>query len=536
VLLLFYTAIEAQDNVYLFPDRTSCVSGDKVWFSAYVANEESDNSGTVIHVQLDNLNNNHITTVSVICKKNSAEGYLYIPDSLSTGIYAIKAFTNTERNHPQAVICQKLLAVYNRFDNEITEINFPENKNQPVEQMNDRAISVSVNGKKMHVGVNFPDDLKEQAEEIIVTAGLADPLSESFNQGWINGAVEDNGTLYSSEKEENGLIISGQVLLKKNNEPKAGAIVLLSVSDSIPYLDYCVSDAQGVFTFYLRNVVGKGKLALQELSDSAELTEIKLFDNFINTPKLSTSLKIFSANEKSFSENLVKASYFNRFFDKSEIDSDTFSITSDFKYTFYGEPTKTYYPNLFIDLPDFREIAREVLVEGVRYRKKEGKAIVRMVDYQTNSIFKNEPFMLLDGIPVFDASLFDKMGTKDINRVDAVFYKQYFGDLSFDGVLSVFSNNPTLAWAESVPSINLINYNCIQPSLKWSFQNKLSNGISPDFKKVFFRDKWNNIDSIENIDFDCSDIDGDVVINIILITKKHKVYQLVKTVNSDSKK
>ena len=56
-VMVFSLIAKAQDKVHLFPDRSSCVSGDTVWFNAVVLNEFPDNSGNVIHVQLDNLKN-----------------------------------------------------------------------------------------------------------------------------------------------------------------------------------------------------------------------------------------------------------------------------------------------------------------------------------------------------------------------------------------------------------------------------------------------------------------------------------------------
>lgn len=526
-VIVFVCISEAQDKIHLFPDRTSCISGDTIWFNAILFNQFSDNSGNVIHLQLDNLTNDHITKVSVVCKGNNADGYLPIPDSLSTGVYVLKAFTNLQKSNPEAVINQRLLVVYNRFESVINLVKVPELISDNFENIPGISINTSQQSlKMMDVKIDLPENLCSEAMELIVTARLADPLADQLSSGWISSKIEDKAEPYMAVNENKGVVVKGRVYSKTDGTSRAGTTVLLSISDTLPYLDYCISDEQGRFFFYIRNAVGTGNLVLQELGDKTEDTGIELFQNFVETHSLSSNEKILTNEQRSYSTNVIKASYFNKFFYRSQsLAKDTFSIQKDFMYPFYGPPTESFYPELFVDLDNFAEISREIL-RGVQYRVRKGQASIRMFDYGTQSIFKSEPFKLLDGIPVQDPDFFSNMGTTKIKKVDVVFYKRFFGDLDFNGVLAVYSNNPTLGWVESLPGISLIRYACLQPKRKWNYSNQTTRYSNmPDFKKVLLRERLENIHSSNSFSFDISNIEGKLLIEVIIVCKDNGIYQ-----------
>lgn len=532
LMLVFALVLKtnAQEKVYLVPDRTSCASGDTIWFSTMVFNpSEEVPAGNVVHVQLDKLNGKHVTRVNIVSQGVTGNGYLPVPDSLSTGIYVLKAFTNVQTDDSNAIINQRLITVYNRFDTDISSIDYPEVETQHFEALKGVVIHHDKHnqaGNSVEFTINLPEEIHKDAEEMIVTARLKDPVSKSFSSGYVATTINQNTLPFMAVPEKNGLLIKGKVIANSDQSEVEGATVLLSISDTLPYFDFCVTDSHGRFSFYLRNAFGTADLIVQELSKNPGENRIEFDANFIETPGMITSPKILSNEEKSYADAVVKAAYFDKFFKSyTSLSTDTFSLSSDFKYPFYGKPTNTFYPELFIDLPDFQEISREIL-RGVQYRNRKNEVSIRLFDHGTQNIFGNEPFKLLDGVPVFDPDIFSDMGTNDIRKVDAVFYKHYFGDLAFDGVLAVYTHHPTLTWVENLEGVNVIRYQCLQPELKWDFNNPSNKAANtPDFKKVFFRKKWKNVSSLETISFNTSDIKGDLVIEVIVVTRKQEILQ-----------
>jgi hypothetical protein len=528
LLFVLVHQIKAQEKVYLIPDRTSCASGDTIWFSTVVfSSTEPGDTGNVVHVQLDKLNGKHIARVSIVSQGLTGEGFLPVPDSLSTGVYVLKAFTNFQTADKSALVNQRLLTVYNRFDTEIGSIDFPEIKTLPVDKIEGIEIirnKDEAEASSLAFTINLSEDIRNNVEEMIITARIKDPLSETFSGELPPTTIKNNDIPYMPIHEKNGLLIKGKILSNLDGSEVEGATVMLSISDTLPYFDYCISDSLGRFYFYLRNAYGTGNLVVQELSNDPGKNRIEFYENFIETPAISASTRILDIDKKSFAEAIVKAAYFEKFFKSyTTLSNDTFSLTSDFKYPFYGKPSESFFPELFIDLPDFQEIAREIL-RGVQYRKRKDQVSIRLFDYGTQNIFSNEPFKLLDGVPVFDPDIFTNMGTKDIKKVDAVFYKHYFGDLHFDGVLAVYTHQPSVTWVENQEGVELIRFECLQPKLKWNFvntPNKTRN--TPDFKRVLFRQKWKTPGASETIRFSPSDMRGDIVLDVVLVTKKQQI-------------
>ncbi|WP_340110770.1 hypothetical protein [Maribellus mangrovi] len=532
LMLVFALVLKtnAQEKVYLVPDRTSCASGDTIWFTTMVFNRSEEvPAGNVVHVQLDKLNGKHVTRVNIVSQGVTGDGYLPVPDSLSTGIYVLKAFTNVQTDDSNAIINQRLVTVYNRFDTDISTINYPEVETKYFEALEGVEIHQNNHEREnnsVEFTINLPEEIREDLEEMIVIARLKDPMSDSFSSGFIATPIKQKALPFMAVPEKNGLLIKGKVIANSDESEVEGATILLSISDTLPYFDFCITDSHGRFSFYLRNAYGTANLIVQELSNNPGENRIVFDDNFIETPGINASSKILNNEERSYSDAVVKSAYFDKFFKSyTSLSTDTFSLSSDFEYPFYGKPTNTFYPELFIDLPDFQEISREIL-RGVQYRNRKEEVSIRLFDHGTQNIFNNEPFKLLDGVPVFDPDIFTDMGTTDIKKVDAVFYKHYFGDISFDGVLAVYTHHPTLTWVENLEGVNVTRYQCLQPELKWDFSNSSNKAENtPDFKKVFFRKKWKNVSSSETISFNTSNIKGDLVLELIVVNRKQEILQ-----------
>ena len=613
--LQFSGGVEAQEQIHLFPDKSYAVSGDTIWFGVFIYTEGQGDTSRVVHVQLDNASGNHILKVSVLCHGAFGEGYIPVPDSLSTGIYTLSPFSLVQKNSGTAIINQTFINVYNRFSAGISTIRQPDEtlfrKYSPENGIKIKTDKERYNrGEEVRCSFDIPQNELDDVQKVFITAGVSDPVSEQYlssdtpvqtssntktpvalqekNGVLITGKVTDkssgapvanaivvlsipdsvssvnysvsdeNGMFRFHLKkavakadlilkalnknnqecnieladtqtpvkltEKDGVLISGEVTDKSSGDPVSKAIVLLSIPDSIPFFDYCVSDENGMFYFYLRNAVGKADLIFQTLNKNNQECTVKLADNYIEVQKEKTSEKILTVKDEEFVGDILKASYFDKLFNGYNIVSpDYFSKPKQFEYPFYGKPTETYYPALFIDLPDFQEISREIL-HGVMYRERKGEITIRLVDYGTRTIFEDEPLRLLDGIPVFDNQVFKPLETADIRKVDVILYERFYGDLSFQGVLSVYTKNRSLDWVDSDPKIAHFKYACLQLPKNSAFKNrKNTNANIPDFNKVLYRNSPDDFKSNNAFDFFTSDIKGDVEIRLVIIDKNNRI-------------
>ncbi|MBN1822505.1 MAG: hypothetical protein JW833_17415 [Prolixibacteraceae bacterium] len=518
-----------QSGVHLFPDRSFCVSGDTIWFNTIILSDGDENSGNVVHVQLDGLNNQHIKKVSVLCENNRGHGYLPVPDSLSSGIYVLKSFLIDTNNESDKTINQKQIAVYNRFDKNIRDLLLPV-INNPVYFESDQGIKISTDKDhyktrdEVKVKIAIPEETCNNLTALFISAGISDPLSKDFSSLYIPVPINKQTLPKISVTENNGVLLSGKVDALNNNHIE-GAIVLLSISDSIPYFDYCISDNEGLFYFYLKNARGTGNLVIQALSDSSENYKIEVSENYIGTTKkIESEVKNLHPEAKTFITDVINASYYKRIFTGFQgTGADTFSMHTGFKYPFYGKPTSTIYPEEFIELPDFTEISRELL-QGVQLRKKDDETSVRLIDYGSDVLFTGEPLKLIDGIPVFDAQIFSSLGSGDLKKIDVVYYKRFFGGLAFNGVLAFYTKGKSIDWVNSIPGAGIFKYPLLQPEKKQAniIREHEKNKI-PDFRNVFFHEAFDRTLPVNQINFLLSDISGRVAVRLIAVTKQNRI-------------
>ena len=529
LLIVFSLSTKAEEQIYLFPDRNATVSGDTIWFSVAVFNGKTEEMSNVVHVQLDDLENNHVSKVSLLCKDGAGTGYIPVPDSLSSGVYVLRAFSFIQKSSPDSKVNQRLITVYNRFEESLYTMNTPllqnEEKYRYTEDVKiETAAGVYKTGGQVDVKLRLSEDALDNTLQVIVTAGVEDTAASDFATSWYPVSHESAIKLPVSVVEKNGVLISGKVHSAEDRQPVPNAVVILSIPDSIPFFDYCVSDSMGIFYFYLRNAFGTADLVLQALAKNSMPCTIELFENYIDAEGFYSSEKILNNEELNFAENAIKASYFTKIFKGYKIESgDSFTMQREFEHPFYGEPTKTFYPDLFFDMPDFQEISREIL-HGVQYRERKAGKTIRLLNLGGDAVFKEEPLKLLDGIPVFDPEVFTPMGSVDIDRVDVVYEKKFFGDLSFSGVLSIYTKNKSLTWVDVNPSTGHFKYPCLQPQKPWDFRNSMAeNTHVPNFNKVLYRNISEGSNVSDEFSFTTSDLKGNVVIRVILVQKDHKI-------------
>ena len=162
VFMQSYAQLPSKKNhPVLFTDRDYCISGDTLWFKVFIP-EGGMQNGNIIRVQLNGKGTSSI--LNVIKKTESAwtNGFMPIPDSLSTGQYFITALRNADFNTKDVVLESKSLLVYNRFSEEIQEIELAKSNDKVVENISFNSIKIETDKKyEIKIYKNFIDILSE---------------------------------------------------------------------------------------------------------------------------------------------------------------------------------------------------------------------------------------------------------------------------------------------------------------------------------------------------------------------------------------
>lgn len=521
---------KTEENPVLFTDRDYCISGDTLWFKVWLPKTEV-NLGNAVRVQLDNKNSQLISEVAIKSLNGWAEGFIHIPDSLSTGQYFVTAYLNALRNNSELELESKSLLVYNRFSDNISEIEILESDEF---QQNSQVELVLFTDKEQYftrdkVKVNIDFDENFILNKTVVKAVLIDPLAAEISGKWIFNAESRNPSI-PAFPENNGLLLSGTVSDISGN-PVSNVLVTLSAGNNQAWFDYYFTGESNDFHFFLKDAYGNADVVFQVVSNSKTEYRIQLENNYLRRKDFITGWrKVLKQEQVDFINTAVNASYAHRlFYPPGFIQNEFFEIPARFSMPFYGNPTLRIVPEEFIDLPDFREIARELL-PGFQYRIKNGEIIFRMINQQQKIIFEDEPLRLINGIPVFKNELFAGLKSTDISYIDLVQNERIFGDLILKGVLEVSLKDKSNFWMAQQPNIFQLNVNFLQPDKKAGhFVQQNTNKNQPDMRQVYF---WELLDkeSLKDFSFILSDRKGTVEISIEGFTEENEFFKASKTI------
>jgi len=106
-----------QEKVYLHFDRPYYTSGETIWLKAYLTagalHEPSPFSNT-IYVELLDQKHSIVKEFKLLAVDGSAPGHIDLPDSLSSGNYLVRAYTNWMRNAGEDYFFHRSIKIWNQ--------------------------------------------------------------------------------------------------------------------------------------------------------------------------------------------------------------------------------------------------------------------------------------------------------------------------------------------------------------------------------------------------------------------------------------
>jgi hypothetical protein len=155
-------------------------------------------------------------------------------------------------------------------------------------------------------------------------------------------------------------------------------------------------------------------------------------------------------------------------------------------YAYYGKPSHIIDPHLFIDLPNFTEISRELL-PGVKFRNYNNEPSMQVINTAARDYFKELPLILIDGIPIRNLNVIKDMGTQDIKRVEICQSERYFGNLRFPGIVALYTTKSDYSGIPDTDQFIRLKLEAIQVQANLAEPDKTEPDV-PDLRQTFY---WN---------------------------------------------
>src|SRR5690606_18087096 len=95
---------------------------------------------------------------------------------------------------------------------------------------------------------------------------------------------------------------------------------------------------------------------------------------------------------------------------------------------FYGRANQVYYLDDYTRFPVMEEVMREY-VPGVMVRKRRDGFHFLVMDNVRKSLFKDDPLVILDGVPIFDIDRIMEFDPLKVKKLDVITQRYFLGPI-----------------------------------------------------------------------------------------------------------
>lgn len=536
----------AQETVFVHLDKNVVVSGESIFFKAYLLNSKNSiqNIGSrILYIQITDLvTKKNIEFRSDINKNGTCYGEISIPDTLNTACYLLTAYTSQMRNYNPGLAFTTRIQVMNQARNipdEINTLTLPELSDSisraTASQNNfSKSIDISLNKRSFGTREKVAIDLKNLADSlsisnVSITVTRKSPFESLasvennicsyllYMAGKIKTEKEQSKSLQETAickfpAEDKGFILSGSLLDKTSQKPIHNVNVLLSVPDSVANLKYAVTDSSGKFNFLLGSNYNNRELILQLMNSPVpvENTTIIIGNKSFSPEAYNLQKQSFDSTGLKFVTDCQKLAMVNKIYtpvNKSETPAKYKPIQN---YSFFGKSDEIIKPSDFVEMPNMEDIVANI-VRNAKYKVTENQSIVLVVDELSHQFREgHNALVLLNNIPVFDYGGINSLGTKQIERIELKTKRLYYGDLEIFGILSIFTKENYIPYLKSGNKVFSFSNEVLIPIKSkngpdYSLKERKNSKI-PDFRQTLY---WNPEFELKNkgiIEFYTSDL------------------------------
>lgn len=258
--------------------------------------------------------------------------------------------------------------------------------------------------------------------------------------------------------EYRGHLIAGKVVDRVTEKSLPGIATYLSAPGKKIQLYESVSDGNGNILFEVTDFYGKKKVIAQA-SHTDSIARIELAPPFSNQFSSHTLPPVSLTTKQT--KQLTARSISMQIDDVYKRSASQAALVLMDSLPFYGQPLEQYNLDDYTRFPLMEEVIREY-VKGVRLRKKNDQFIFKVINTTQNTVYDNEPLVLLDGVPVFDTDKLMAIDPLKIMHLDVVAGKYFLGSLSFDGIVSFKTYPGDLGGFQFSPQTLILDYEALQ--------------------------------------------------------------------------
>lgn len=535
---------------FLHTDRYCYVSGNYILINAYhnIQNATTLIKETALYVDLVDVNESFIKGEIFKINNGIASGFLQIPDTLKTGEYLLRAYTNHSKKYTnKEILFKQKVYVSNRFGNngpltntDLVDLAKPNDSKFTLLAKESELLSLNI--ENFRVSKREKISIKLSSSEISSFKGSMSVKAispyelyyDSLNYKQIkNAPIFDQKQKYENTFDESkGIIYSGKVVNKQTLEPLPNILVIASVEGTDINFRTALTDADGNFNILLNSFYNNSEFYFNCFVYPSlkyhGLAKVIMNSKFLSSNSTPMYTDDFSEFEKSNDTlNVLKATI-NKAYSLSYVNKTKTIVSDEKSYEqlfLLGKNSHTTNLDDYIELIDFAEVVREI-VPFARIKEKRGKYSMSTVDPVVN-IVRDNAIVFVDGVPLRQLNKLISTKSNEIARIDVMGEPRYYGNIGFENGLVFVWTRKSDFW-EKMDSDQYQSYSLkgLQSKVKYEFPNysNIPQDKIPDFRQTLY---WNpdikySSKSSSGIEFYSSDEGGwfELVLNGISDTGK----------------
>jgi len=299
------------------------------------------------------------------------------------------------------------------------------------------------------------------------TANAADALDNLLlTQGWSRYKWEDifqyKKPYFEFLPETNGSLITGRIINRTTGRAAPPTIGYLSVPGKAFTFSASKSRPDGSIIFNTKHFTGTGDIIVQTNSTTADSNyRIDLANPFYDradgwTP---TPFNISPSLQNQLTGRSIGMQVENAYL--RDLKRQWRPADEKDTLPFYGRGDHGYRLDDYTRFQTTEEVMHEY-IEEVHLPRSSGKVHFRVRNNLFNAYFDDDPLMLIDGIPVYDADKILAINPLKFRQIDIVARKFYTGALPNDGIVSYKTYEGDLGGYQLDPGAVAIHYEGIQ--------------------------------------------------------------------------
>ena len=475
-----YPGLIPLEEIYVHTDREEYIAGENIWFKLYLFDDQTgmlSSASSIAYLEI--LNSAFYPVVRRRIKLNGGlgSGMAVLSDTLGSGTYTLRAYTNSMKNFMPGKCFSKVIIVYNALNAgtfgstvrpypEVQSAGAAENRSEGELLGEKREIAPPVSNPAFEFSDPGPVGIREKVVldfrlsnsgkasgkngdlSISVSPaggnpapGIAEYLLSVSGSGRTdrNPDQSDDSPALTYKSEKNRHFISGQLLDRSGQGLAAGCYMFLSIPGKNAVFQYSLTDENGRFEFSLPIDEGTSDLIIQPENPRPD-DVIRMESSFSGSmpssvPEPASTAEAPGSHIMKWGVNYQLTRIFGA---DSVLPPPVPSVQATELKRFYGKPETELLMKDYIELPVLEEVFYELL-EGIQLRNRKTGYDITMTDPVYGKPYEKPPVMFIDGVVVSDPSVIARLEPSRVEKIDMIRSRYVVGDYLFFGLVNIIT-------------------------------------------------------------------------------------------------